>query len=195
MQRSPEDIQDELLVLRCQGGEREALDALVSRWHQRLRRLAARLIGDRDAASDLVHDAWVAIVGGLRRLDDPARFRVWAYRIVRNRCADWIRRRRVRRDAAGDLQVAAIARKEDRGREALDDADEVNQLYIALRQLPEDQRAMLSLHYLDGLGVSEIAAVFDLPTGTVKSRLYNARARLRVNLQEIEHERAGQENR
>jgi len=191
MQRSPEDIQDEMLVLRCQGGEREAFDALVSRWHPRLRRLARRLTGDRDAASDLVQDAWVAIVRGLRRLDDPTRFRVWAYRIVTNKCADWIRRRHVRRDAARNLQVAAADRDDNRGKSVVDETDEVNQLYIALRQLPDDQRAILSLHYLDGLGVSEIAAVFDLPTGTIKSRLYNARARLRANMQEIDHERAG----
>src|SRR5512145_1583590 len=100
MQRSPDDIQDELLVLRCQGGESEALHKLVSRWHPRLRRLAERRTADPEAAKDLVQDAWLAIVRGLRRLDDPSRFRVWAYRIVTNKCADWVRRRAVSRQAA-----------------------------------------------------------------------------------------------
>ncbi len=194
MRRSPEDIQDELLVLRCQGGEREALDALVSRWHPRLRRLANRLTGDGDAASDLAQDAWVAIVCGLRRLDDPTRFRIWAYRIVTNKCKDWIRRRYVRRDAIRNLQGAATVRSDESGPPTSDDANEVSRLYFALRNLPDEQRAVLSLHYLDGLGVSEIAAVFDLPAGTIKSRLYNARVRLRTALQEKGHERARQED-
>jgi len=193
MQRSPEDIQDELLVLRCQGGDQEAFHALVSRWEPRLQRLAVRLTADRDVARDLVQDAWLAIVRGLRRVDDPARFRVWTYRIVTNKCMDWLRRRQVRRDAARDLQAAATARNGDGGQPTSDIPEGIDRLYTGLRQLPDDQRAILSLHYLDGLGVSEIAAVFDLPTGTVKSRLYNARVRLRKT-QESDHERSGQEN-
>ena len=184
-----------MLVLRCQGGEAAALDALVVRWHPKLCRLARRLTGDFDGASDLVQDAWVAIVRGVRRLEDPARFRVWAYRIVTNKCADWIRRRRVRRDAAREMQAAANARSNDKRDATPEDAGDVDHLYAALRELPDDQRAILSLHYLEGLGIAEIAAVFDLPTGTVKSRLHNARARMRTILQETDHERTRQENR
>lgn len=194
MQRSPEDIQDELLVLRSQSGEPEAINALVSRWQPRFWRLAARLTSERDAANDLVQDAWVAIVGGLRRLDDPARFRAWTYRIVTNKCADWVRRRAVRRDAARELRAAASARNHESQRPTLDDVDEIARIRAALRQLPDDQRTLLSLHYLDGLSVFELAAVFKVPTGTVKSRLYHARGQLRKALQESEHERAGQEN-
>jgi len=188
MRRSPEDIQDELLVLRCQGGEGEALNALVSRWHPRLRRFAARLTNDGDAASDVVQDCWVAIVHGLRRLDDPTRFRVWAYRIVRNKCADWTRRRATRRLAALELQGGATGRSEDGAQPSLDNADEVSRMRAALRRLPDDERAMLALHSLSGLSVLEIAAVFDLPTGTVKSRLYSARERLRKAIEVRDHE-------
>ncbi|MEE8170682.1 MAG: RNA polymerase sigma factor [Phycisphaerae bacterium] len=188
MHRSPEDIEDELLVLRCQGGEPEAFNALVSRWQPRLQRLAKRLTADRDAASDLVQDAWLAIVRGLRRLDDPARFRAWAYRIVTNKCADWIRRRAVRRDAALAFRVAVSDPNDDSGRPTFDEADEITRMRAMLRQLPDVQRTILSLHYLDGLSVLEIATVFNLPTGTVKSRLHNARVRLRRTLQETNHE-------
>lgn len=188
MQRSSEDIQDEMLVLQCQGGDREAFRALFSRWGPRLNRLAVRLTADRDGASEVAQDAWLAIVQGLLRIDDPARFRVWAYRIVRNKCMDWIRRRQVRRDAAQDLRAAATSRHIETGLPTLDKADEIDQLQRALRQLPDDQQVILSLHYLDGLGVSEIAAVFDLPRGTVKSRLFNARAQLRKTLKESDHE-------
>jgi RNA polymerase sigma-70 factor (ECF subfamily) len=195
MRRSHEDIQDELLVLRWQGGELEALDALVFRWQPRLWRLAARLTSDRDAASDLVQEAWLAIVRGLGRLDDPARFRVWAYRIVANKCADRVRRRAVRRNAAQELQSLAAAREEDGGPSSLNGADEASRLRAALWRLPDDLRTTLALHYLEGLSVLEIAAVFNAPAGTVKSRLHNARAQLGKILQGGSHARPGQEDR
>jgi len=193
MQRSPDDIQDELLVLRCQSGDGEALKALVFRWHPRLRRLAGRLT-DGDAASDVVQDSWLAIVRGLRRLDDPTRFRVWAYRIVRNKCADWNRRRATRRVAMLKLQAGAIGCSKNDEQTSLENADEVRRMRAALRRLPDDERAMLSLHSIGGLSVLEIAAVFSLPTGTVKSRLYGARERLRKAIEVRNHERTGNEN-
>ncbi len=82
---------DELLVLRCQDGDGGAMDELVRRWHGRLLRHAWHLTRREDAASDVTQDAWVGIVRGIRRLSDPAMFRVWAYRIVTHKCADWMR--------------------------------------------------------------------------------------------------------
>ena len=185
MSRTHEDIQDELLVLQCQEGDGEAMKVLIARWHPRLGRLAWRLTGDRDAAQDIVQDAWLAIVRGLRRLDDPAQFRSWAYRIVTNKCADWTRRRIVQRSAAEELRAAAAS---DSGSSSSDaeSTDAVIRIRDALAKLPSEQRAVLSLHYLDGMGVAEIARTLDVPEGTVKSRLYHARSRLKQVLERME---------
>lgn len=185
MSRTHEDIQDELLVLQCQQGDAEALKTLITRWHPRLGRLAWRLTAEREAARDIVQEAWLAIVRGLRRLDDPARFRSWAYRIVRNKCADWIRRRVVRRDAVSELQDVAAHAGDDPSTEA-DSVSDAARLRSALAELPREQRAILSLHYLDGMPVAEIAAALDVPKGTVKSRLYHARNRLKQTLERNE---------
>ncbi len=185
MSRTHEDIQDELLVLQCQEGDGDALKMLIQRWQPRLGGLACRLTGEREAARDIVQEAWLAIVRGLSRLDDPARFRSWAYRIVRNKCADWTRRRVVRRAAAKDLQEAA-ATVGDRVSTGSDATCDVARLREALSELPPDQRAILSLHYLDGMPVAEIARVLDVPKGTVKSRLYHARNRLKQTLERNE---------
>ena len=184
MCRTHEDIQDELLVLQCQEGDAEALGTLVRRWQPRLGRLAWRLTGEREAARDIVQEAWLAIVRGLSRLDDPARFRSWAYRIVRNKCTDWTRRRVVHRAAAKDLQEAATTC--DPRTPPTDSVSDVARLREALSELPAEQRAILSLHYLDGMPVAEIARVLDVPTGTVKSRLYYARDRLKRTLERNE---------
>ena len=184
MTRTHEDIQDELLVLQCQEGDGDALRTLIARWQPRLARLAWRLTGEREAARDVVQDAWLTIVRGLNGLDDPARFRSWAYRIVTNKCADWIRRRTVRRSVAQQLRDVAPSTRDDSLNQT-DSADDVARMRDAMAKLPDEQRAVLSLHYLDEMDVREIARVLGVPEGTVKSRLHHARNRLKEALERM----------
>ena len=172
-------------MLRCREGDSAAFEALIARWQPRFGRLAWRLTGQREAARDIVQDAWLAIVRGLRRLDDPALFRTWAYRIVKNKCADCTRRRTVERKASKELQAAALWESGVSASESESDRN-VRLLRHAMAKLPEEQRAMLALHYIDGMGVTEIARVLNVPAGTVKSRLYHARDRLKQVLERVE---------
>ncbi len=176
--RSREQVVDELLVLGAQARQVEAFERLAARWHPRLLRHASRLTGDREGAQEAVQEAWVAVARGLWRLKDPACFGPWALRIVSRRCADWIgRRRRTRQhttelDAASQAQAPADPHDDDRGR-----------VREALRRLDREQRALMAMFYVESLTVAEIAQVLDVPVGTVKSRLYHARERLRAALE------------
>ena len=123
--------------------------------------------------------------GGLGRLDDPARFRPWAYRIVSNKCADWTRRRVVQRSITQNLQ-REVASTQANGPDETDSANELARLRDALAKLPEQQRAALSLYYLEGMSVSDVARVLCVARGTVKSQLYNARGRLKKALERTE---------
>jgi len=177
--RTPADhALDELLVLGCQDGDAGALDALVQRWHAPLLRHAWHLTRQPDAAADVTQEAWLAIVRGIRRLHDPALFRTWAYRIITHKCADWTRRRQLDRrfDSASD----AIA---DEQPPLIDARDEARQLHHAMRSLGSHQRAILSLRYWEQMSIAQIAAVLDVPDGTVKSRLSQARNDLRTILE------------
>jgi len=181
MRRTAEDIHDEWLVLRSQSGDESALPQLVDRWHGRLTAHARRLTGDADAAREASQEAWLAIVRGLPRLNDPARFAPWAYRILTYKCRDWIRRRS--RDRARGLRHQSAAGAETSIPAPTPDqsADEpMTAVRAAMRRLSADHRAVLDLHYLDGLGVMEIALALGVPAGTVKSRLHHARGRLRA---------------
>jgi RNA polymerase sigma-70 factor (ECF subfamily) len=177
MARAPDDIGDELLVLRCQDGEAEAMEELVARWQQRLRRHAWHLTGKEDAAWDVVQEVWIAIVHGIRRLDDPARFRQWAYRLVTHKAADWVRRQQRVRKLADDASLEVESAAE---RSADDSADG---LRLAVGHLPTECRAILSLHYFEDIRLTEIARILELPEGTVKSRLHHARNQLKAALQ------------
>ncbi|MDX1644242.1 MAG: sigma-70 family RNA polymerase sigma factor [Thermoanaerobaculia bacterium] len=175
---------DELLVLRSQDGDVGALDELVGRWQERFLRTAFRLTGEREAARDAVQEAWLAIVRGLGRLDDPARFGPWAFRIVRNKAIDWVRRRGRRRQRDRELAAERERHVELGGRK--DSTERGRRLADALALLPREQQALLALFYEEGFRIGEIAEILEVPAGTVKSRLYRARNQLK---QAIEGER------
>jgi RNA polymerase sigma-70 factor (ECF subfamily) len=136
-------------------------------------------VRDDAAAWDVLQEAWMGVLRGLRRLHDPAAFPGWAYRIVTFKCADFTRRHRRHKRAAA--RQAPPASDPDTG----EDAD-VNALRAALGELSMEQRAILSLHYLEGLKVERVAEVLGVPAGTVKSRLHHARAALKERLERRE---------
>ena len=173
-------IEDELLVLRSQEGDASAFDELVGRWQERLWRHAWRLLGDEDAAWDVLQEAWIGISRGIGRLEDAAAFPAWAYRIVSNKCRDRIRRERRRREAVESYS--------DQVRQADADAPNFDEqcanLREALARLPGRDRAILSLRYEEGFDTAAIAAILRVPEGTVKSRLHYARKRLRKYMEQ-----------
>lgn len=175
--RTREQVLDEMLVLAAQAGRTEAFERLARRWHPRLLRHALRLTGDPEGAREAVQEGWVAIAGGLRRLGDPASFGAWALRITGRRCADWIARRGRERRRSSELTVA-----EGTGVDAQPVEVRVR-LREALRRLDPDRRELLAMLYVEGLSVLEIARALAIPAGTVKSRLYHARAQLREALE------------
>ncbi len=86
-------IQNQLLVMDAQEGSQVALEELVRRWYGQLWQHARRLTSDPQAAWDITQRSWYDIIKGLRRLEDPARFRAWAYQITTHRAMDWLRTR------------------------------------------------------------------------------------------------------
>lgn len=165
-----EQIVDQLLVMECQDGSVAALEQLVSRWQKRLWQYAYRLTGDAEAAWDVTQESWLGVIRGLSRLNDPARFRSWIYRIVTRKADDWIVR-----NAKARRQRAEI-----RPEELRQECDEPDELQYLMHGLPEPSRTVLTLHYWEGLSVAEIARVLGVPEGTVKSRLYTARNELKA---------------
>lgn len=178
----------ELLVLEAQQGDEAAFRRLHALWSADLRRMALRRV-ERDAAADeVMTDVWLAIARGLARLDDPACFPRWAFRIVERRSQDWVRRavRERRRGALAAAEADVLA-------PAPAVADEPPEAVVALRatiaRLPADQRELLHWHYGLGRSVAEIAEILSIPAGTVKSRLFAARETLKLKLENTSHEK------
>jgi RNA polymerase sigma-70 factor (ECF subfamily) len=177
MDKACEKVIDELLVMRCQEGRRDSFDPLIRRWQRRLWRYARRLTGNDDAAWDVTQETWIAILRQMRKLSDPAWFAAWAYRIVRNKCADHCRK------ATRERQLAGALAEKQRADSAPSRENPGAALGEALRRLPPDKQELLTLRYGEALGIIEIAFVLGIPTGTVKSRLHDARWQLRQILE------------
>lgn len=151
-------------------GDARAFDLLYRRWHPKLLRLATRLTRNPDEAQDVMQEAALTMARDIRKLKDPARFSAWACTIVRRRTADHIDKAVRRRAVEADTPVRDVPP----GPEA------ALSLKQALAQLPETERLMLKLAYLDGFRGPEIAAALGIPIGTVKSRLFKARHALKA---------------
>ena len=168
MDKSVEQLVDEILVMDCQGGSVKALEILVSRWQKRLWRYAYNLTGDTDAAWDITQDSWLGIIKGLRKLHDPANFKAWAYRITTNKSIDWIRKSKAEKQISiEELQDHQLEAKHDTGVKEL------------LEKLNIRKQVVLSLYYFEQLSVPEISVALKIPKGTVKSRLHSARKELK----------------
>lgn len=176
MKKNPESIFDELLVLKSQSGDEKALTLLVKRWHQKLLRQANRHLFDAEVSKDVVQECWQAIIKGIGNLKEPSKFGVWALSIASRKSIDWIRKKQTSRKRVEDDKVIQTEYESDSedGKE-----ERLNNLTLALKELPADQRIVLSMFYLESQSLNEIAQILSIPSGTVKSRLYHAREHLK----------------
>ena len=168
MKNDRENIIDQLLVMNVQSGDKVSLEKLVQRWQQRFLQYAVVVTGDSNAAYDIVQDCWLAIIKGIVNLNDPAKFKVWALRIVYNKSATWIRKKQANRKLMQNFSEYA---KEGSGKN-----DQTTQeVRYVLMNLPDKYRSVMTLYYFEKLSISDLASVFKVPEGTIKSRLYKAR--------------------
>ncbi|OHB63244.1 MAG: hypothetical protein A2Y76_09760 [Planctomycetes bacterium RBG_13_60_9] len=174
MMEHDEQLVDELLVMECQDGSVKAFDSLVRRWQKRLWRYAYRLTGDSEAAWDVTQESWLAVVRGINRLQDPARFKSWVYRIVTHKTQDWI----AGKVKARRRYVPAVSDEPEQS--GLPERELSDELQDLMRRLPPSSRIILTLHYLEGWPVAEMAGILGIPEGTVKSRLHGARNELKT---------------
>jgi len=179
-------IYSEWLVLRSQQGDREALHALLSLWQQRYLLYARQRLGGHEAAQDVVQESLLAICRNLHKLGNPGAFPSWSYRIIERRCADWLRRhlrdKAVFTDnAAGVEDVTAVEDHQSLHRDNTMAQIDTQRLLDGLRP---DLAALLRLYYLEQLSLTEIAAILELPVGTLKSRLHYARKQIKQKLED-----------
>jgi RNA polymerase sigma factor (sigma-70 family) len=163
---------DELLVIRCQLGEREAFTELVQGWHPMVERYVGRMLGRPD--DDVVQEIWLAVVKGLPRLRRPDRFTPWFFTVARRAVMNRLREAYTRPEPELIDDV--------RGEDEADGVVNRETLAGVLAALPAREREVLLLFYLEDLPLEACAQICAVPVGTIKSRLNRARRLLRQEL-------------
>jgi RNA polymerase sigma-70 factor, ECF subfamily len=177
---------DETLVADAARGNRDAFDELVRRYQSRLFQLVRILTGGDEESEDLVQETFVRAYRALGRFRGESTFRTWLHRIAVNVVRSHVARRNSRRTRAPmleerdnddpvlghvasleDLEIAVVRRR---------------MIDQALARLPPDMRLLITLRDVQGLEYREIAMITGLPLGTVESRIFRGRRRLRPML-------------
>jgi len=183
----PAEPGDAELVARARKGDRAAFDGLVARHQDRVFTMAYRMLGHREEALDACQEVFLAAYRSLGAFEEKARFTTWLYRVTVNRCRDELRKRgfvKHTRPASLDATPDGTALEPpadpsaDPAR-AAESRERDEHVARAIAALPEESRAVLVLRDVQGLAYDEIAAVLAVPVGTVRSRLFRARAQLR----------------
>jgi RNA polymerase sigma-70 factor, ECF subfamily len=172
-------VEDADLISRVRRGDLEAYNLLVSRWEKRVFNYLLRLTASPDDSLDLSQDVFLKAYQNIRKLDDPARFGPWLYRIAHNEAYSLFRKRRPEtalRSLSGD--DAPVERNPAPGFPM----DLSLAVTAALDRLNPEQREAVVLKVYEGFKFDEMAEVLGCPVSTVKSRLYTALDLLKTEL-------------
>lgn len=166
-------VTENQLVERAKAGDRVAMGALYEAHARRVFTVVRRLVGDDALAEDISQDAWVRAFEKLHLFRGDAAFGTWIYRLATNVALNRLRRSSKRDDVEASAELPTVVAAPD------DAVVSRRVLSLALDRLPPGYRKVLVLHDVEGWTHEEIAKALDCATGTSKSQLHKARARMR----------------
>lgn len=177
---------EEALVARLCAGDEAACREVVDAYKDRLLTVIARVAGPGADAEDLAQDTFVKAFGAIRRFQGGSALYTWLYRIAVNTARDWADWKRRRPAVPLDGEHGPIAEPAtdpgDSPLARLERREAVQAVHRALERLPEPFRTTLVLREMEGCSYEEIARLLDISIGTVESRIFRARMRLRALL-------------
>jgi RNA polymerase sigma-70 factor (ECF subfamily) len=176
--RSSAASDEAVLVARLRRGEAEALGLAYDTHHEHVRRFARQLLADDDAAEDVVHDVFVTLPSASKRFEGRSSLRTFLFSIAANVV------RHTKRATARRLGAYERLHEEPRGTsEDVEEARERRALAELmdrlLQRLPMDQRLVVVLCVIEDRTSTEVAEILRVPEGTVRTRLFHARKKLR----------------
>lgn len=171
-------MDEDKIVQRARRGDAAAFEQLVTAYRDRVYRLALRLCGNEADADEAAQDAFLAAWKGLPNFRGESKFSTWLYQLVNHAAIDLLRRekRQVSAEDIDEVDAPDAAPSPHRLAERNEQRQAVREAVLAL---PEEQRQVVVLRFMEELSYEEIGAALHLPAGTVKSRLNRAKAALR----------------
>jgi RNA polymerase sigma-70 factor (ECF subfamily) len=193
-------VEDSELLARAGDGDEAAFRELVTRHHAAVVRVAGYFVADRAAAEDAAQDTWLAVLRGLDRFEGRSSFTTWLFRITANRARSLgTRDRRVVPVDLTDPSAAVDPHRFDDGgmwtdppvpftdlvEGRIDMHATAKALGVALSELPEPQRTVVTLRDVNGLSTTEVADLLELTEANVRVIVHRGRSRLRARLEEL----------
>ncbi|WP_136480844.1 RNA polymerase sigma factor [Cognatitamlana onchidii] len=180
-----QQIRDGNLVLAYQSGNKTALQQLVKYWHKSFCEKAYWLVKDADVAKDIAQDSWSVIISKIDNLKKPESFASWALRIVYHRSIDWIKKNNKSRLSLIDYAY---------NQEQIEVEEQTNsqlkqQLLSTINKLPRNQQVVIRMFYVQDYSLKEISSILNITVGTAKSRLFHAREKMKLILNNRNYEK------
>ena len=171
-------LAEQVLILRCQIGDRHALAELIHRHERPLRYFILRLLGDSAIAEDVFQDTWLSVIGKIANLKKIDSFTIWLYRIARNRIYQELRKKKYTFLLDEELPWP------DNTPSDVFSAEEAAKVHRCLEKLQPEHKEVLMLRFLEQMSYEQISRVINCNLGTVKSRIYYAKRGLKRKMEE-----------
>ena len=166
-------MQEKELVLKARAGDEEAFASLVSLYRAKIFQHCLGIVKDEELAEDLVQETFIHAFTHLDTFRMQSTFYTWVYRIAHNLSLNFLKKDKRGRERELKEEIFVTELKEEVEDDQFNEA-----LQEALKTLPSKQRIVFEMFYLEHIPHKEIAARLDIPPGTVRSRLFNARKNL-----------------
>lgn len=168
---------DEQLMALMQHGDHRAFQWLYDRYSARLNAFFFKMLwSDSEMAEDYVHDLFAKLIDRPELYREGNRVKSWLFQIAANMCKNAYRKRAFEQSYRQHLESEGIYLGTVERR--IDEGIQLDLLTTALARLEEEPRTIFLLRYQQDLTIAEIAEIYDLPEGTIKSRLYHLRMHL-----------------
>lgn len=168
---------DEALAARARLGDERALSDLAERWQAPILRFCRRRLANEEDARDVAQEVMLRATRAIGTYDPDRPFPPWIYRIARNACWNHLERKRVR-----DAATPATRKAEPTPDVLVATKDEIRRVRKALKTLGKEDRALLTMKLIGGLGNAEIARRLGITCGALRTRACRALSRLRAEL-------------
>ena len=168
---------EQILLLRCQIGDRDALAELIDRYARPLRYFISRLLGNNEMAEDIFQDTWLTVIRRIHSLKEVDAFAAWLYRIARNKVYLQLRKNRSMSELNENITVP---NDDDSDVFSPEDAARVHK---CLEKLRPEHKEVLMLRFLEQMSYEGISHVINRSVGTVRSRIHYAKCALKKEME------------
>ncbi len=168
---------ERVIILRCQTGDKDAFAELIERYQASLRYFISHLSSNNEVTEDIFQETWLTVIRQIYRLKSTEAFSTWLYRIARNKVYLQLRRKHKLSELNENIAVPNDTEVD------VFSPEDAAKIHRCLKKLRPEHKEVLMLRFLEQMSYHEIAQVINCSLGTVKSRIYYAKLKLKREME------------